>query len=186
MALDRCHDCPTILKWLLELKYEIMEQHLGQHESVQYRKVSSEKKPTWELPAPPLALPFILIRESNSIKQRSHENILPRRANENQVMGALSPDIRVSRLLVQTIQHYVMGCTIKVNIYIIIHLATDAKRDCFATYCSHVGLLKLYCRVHSSIFSTSSSLCVCVCVFIKLHITTQSGPVILVILCHSH
>ena len=30
------------------------------------------------------------------------------------------------------------------------------------------------------------SVCVCVCVFIKLHITTQSGPVILVILCHSH
>ena len=28
--------------------------------------------------------------------------------------------------------------------------------------------------------------CVCVCLFIKLHITTQSGPVILVILCHSH
>ena len=28
--------------------------------------------------------------------------------------------------------------------------------------------------------------CVCVCVFIKLHITPQSGPVILVILCHSH
>ena len=28
--------------------------------------------------------------------------------------------------------------------------------------------------------------CACVCVFIKLHITAQSGPVILVILCHSH
>ena len=28
--------------------------------------------------------------------------------------------------------------------------------------------------------------CVSVCVFIKLHITTQSGPVILVIICHSH
>ena len=28
-------------------------------------------------------------------------------------------------------------------------------------------------------------MCVCVCVFIKLHITAQSGPVILVILCHS-
>ena len=28
--------------------------------------------------------------------------------------------------------------------------------------------------------------CVCVCVFIELHITAQSGPVILVILCHSH
>ena len=27
---------------------------------------------------------------------------------------------------------------------------------------------------------------VCIYVFIKLHITTQSGPVILVILCHSH
>ena len=25
---------------------------------------------------------------------------------------------------------------------------------------------------------------ICVCVFIKLHITAQSGPVILVILCH--
>ena len=31
-----------------------------------------------------------------------------------------------------------------------------------------------------------ASVCVCVCVFIKLHITAQSGPVILVILCHSH
>ena len=28
--------------------------------------------------------------------------------------------------------------------------------------------------------------CVCVCVFIELHITAQSGPVVLVILCHSH
>ena len=30
-----------------------------------------------------------------------------------------------------------------------------------------------------------SVVCVCVCVFIKLHITAQSGLVILVILCHS-
>ena len=28
--------------------------------------------------------------------------------------------------------------------------------------------------------------CVSVCVFIKMHITAQSGPVTLVILCHSH
>ena len=28
--------------------------------------------------------------------------------------------------------------------------------------------------------------CVCVCVFIKLHITAQSGLVILVIICYSH
>ena len=34
----------------------------------------------------------------------------------------------------------------------------------------------------------TSAVCMYVCmyVFIKLHITTQSGPVILVILCHSH
>ena len=34
--------------------------------------------------------------------------------------------------------------------------------------------------------SMEALLYVCVCVFIKLHITAQSGPVILVILCHSH
>ena len=28
--------------------------------------------------------------------------------------------------------------------------------------------------------------CMCVCNIIKLHITAQSGPVILVILCHSN
>ena len=28
--------------------------------------------------------------------------------------------------------------------------------------------------------------CIYVCIFIKLHITAQSGPVILVVLCHSH
>ena len=33
--------------------------------------------------------------------------------------------------------------------------------------------------------SHTHSLCVYVCVFIKLHITAQSGLVILVILCHS-
>ena len=30
------------------------------------------------------------------------------------------------------------------------------------------------------------SVCVCVCVFIYFHIIAQSGPVILVILCHLH
>ena len=35
--------------------------------------------------------------------------------------------------------------------------------------------------------STIMCVCVCgVCVFIKLHITAQSGPVILVIICHTH
>ena len=32
----------------------------------------------------------------------------------------------------------------------------------------------------------AKGVCVCVCVFIKLHITAQSGLVILVIICHSH
>ena len=41
--------------------------------------------------------------------------------------------------------------------------------DCFGLY--HPGL---------------ENVCVCVCVFIKLHITAQSGLVILVIICHSH
>ena len=40
------------------------------------------------------------------------------------------------------------------------------------------------------ILVTKTCVCVCVClcvsVFIKLHITAQSDPVILVILCHSH
>ena len=38
------------------------------------------------------------------------------------------------------------------------------------------------------VFPALSYVCICVCmyVFIKLHLTTQSGPVILVILCHSH
>ena len=40
--------------------------------------------------------------------------------------------------------------------------------------------------LHPKVCSISVCVCVCVCVFIKLHITTQSGPVILVILCHSH
>ena len=34
----------------------------------------------------------------------------------------------------------------------------------------------------------TKTVCVCVflCVFVKLHISAQSGPVILVILCHSY
>ena len=42
---------------------------------------------------------------------------------------------------------------------------------------SHIAPINIYLFV---------CVCVCVCVFIKLHITAQSGLVILVILCHSH
>ena len=57
-------------------------------------------------------------------------------------------------------------------IYIIAH--NRAVRPCHST---HPILLALILPRY---------VCVCVCVFIKLHITAQSGPVILVILCHSH
>ena len=44
----------------------------------------------------------------------------------------------------------------------------------------------LFVRVQSSrVAKVPVSVCVCVCVFIKLHMTAQSGLVILVILCHS-
>ena len=46
------------------------------------------------------------------------------------------------------------------------------------------GLRYVFCKAPFS--WKKCFVCVCVCVFIKLHITTQSGPVILVILCHSH
>ena len=50
-----------------------------------------------------------------------------------------------------------------------------------------VDLLLLHVKtIHTYIIYVHVCVCVCVCVFIKLHITTQSGPVILVILCHSH
>ena len=52
---------------------------------------------------------------------------------------------------------------------------------------SCVRLLSLIaCECDLDICHFDVCVCVCVCVFIKLHITTQSGPVILVILCHSH
>ena len=44
---------------------------------------------------------------------------------------------------------------------------------------SHIAPINMYLFVCVCV-------CVCVCVFIKLHITAQSGLVILVILCHSH
>ena len=53
-------------------------------------------------------------------------------------------------------------------------------------YCNYSGCLML----RDSDLPPRGGVCmcvfVCVCVFIKLHITAQSGPVILVILCHSH
>ena len=48
---------------------------------------------------------------------------------------------------------------------------------------------KIYSHANSiRVMMMMMTVCIYVCmyVFIKLHITTQSGPVILVILCHSH
>ena len=51
-----------------------------------------------------------------------------------------------------------------------------------------VKLRRRWSGVRSTIISCNITMCVCVrvCLFIKLHITAQSGLVILVILCHSH
>ena len=55
-------------------------------------------------------------------------------------------------------------CELSVSVFIIRHTSAKSGR-----HCSH----------------SKMCVCVCVCVFIELHITAQSGPVILVILCHS-
>ena len=47
-------------------------------------------------------------------------------------------------------------------------------------------LLARFTSGPETIEKPGGSMILCVCVFIKLHITTQSGPVILVIICHSH
>ena len=80
------------------------------------------------------------------------------------------------------------------------HRLLPARVTCSGAYNSSY----VSCRAARRIFSRENSImacsdllhaflqligyvcvCVCVCVFIKLHITAQSGLVILVILCHS-
>ena len=43
----------------------------------------------------------------------------------------------------------------------------------------------VYYITHFNSYNYKYHIVVCVCVFIKLHITTQPGPVILAILCYS-
>ena len=63
--------------------------------------------------------------------------------------------------------------------------------------CMYVYLLKTYLCIFIKLHIITAQpgpvirvihvcMYVCMYVFIKLHITTQSGPVMLVILCHSH
>ena len=67
--------------------------------------------------------------------------------------------------------------------FITLHIAAQSGRNILLVLI--VSLL--ICHSHwSSEGGINVCVCVCVCVFIKLHITTQSGPVILVILYHSH
>ena len=61
---------------------------------------------------------------------------------------------------------------------ILITKTSDQTRVCMYV-CMYV-----FIKLH--ITTQSGPVYVCMYVFIKLHITTQSGPVILVILCHSH
>ena len=53
-------------------------------------------------------------------------------------------------------------------------------------YWYEVGMLKVPAVLMCVYIYVFMYYVVCMYVFIKLHITTQSGPVILVILCHSH
>ena len=57
----------------------------------------------------------------------------------------------------------------------------------FLSWCIFSTLTSRQSMVECSILTFSRfPPCVCVCVCVCVHITTQSGPVILVILCHSH
>ena len=56
-------------------------------------------------------------------------------------------------------------------------LITDALKQILVVYTLYYRNIYIYIYIY---------VYVCVCVFIKLHITAQSGLVILVILCHSH
>ena len=52
--------------------------------------------------------------------------------------------------------------------------------------CMYVFICMYVCMYVCIYICMEVCMYVCMYVFIKLHITTQSGPVILVILCHSH
>ena len=66
--------------------------------------------------------------------------------------------------------------------------SSSSSNLCFSiaieTWSAHVACSLL----HTIHYASSMYVCMYICmyVFIKLHITTQSSPVILVILCHSH
>ena len=63
------------------------------------------------------------------------------------------------------------GTYIYIQRFIILSSGVPGKKRLYEYYVNTTVLLLI--------------ICVCVCVFMKLHITAQSGPVILVILCHS-
>ena len=68
-------------------------------------------------------------------------------------------------------------------------VAARAKRAFLLSFLVMVYLVVIYfilCTISIVFIFCCVCVCVCVCVFIKLHITAQSGPVILVILCRSH
>ena len=62
--------------------------------------------------------------------------------------------------------------------YIILYYRTGPRTSSFVPGTVH--------STREDFFSVRVCVCMYICVFIKLHISTQSCPVILVILCHSH
>ena len=53
-------------------------------------------------------------------------------------------------------------------------------------FMSTFGLTMVYVCMHACSMYVCVFVCKYVCILVKLHITAQSGPVIVVILCHSH
>ena len=66
------------------------------------------------------------------------------------------------------------------------HFTSNGTDQCSKRFIKPPFSISRATSIDSDCCRLPTCVCVCVCVFIKLHITTQSGPVILVILCHSH
>ena len=102
------------------------------------------------------------------------------------VYVAVSPDLfPLPRLALQCVQNndrtVVTDC-VRFCVYVFAH-----NRTINPCYLHSFMLLALVTpKEESMILVSEKCVCVRVCVFIELHITAQSGPVILVILCQSH
>ena len=80
-------------------------------------------------------------------------------------------------------RRYIMGASWKAFFTLLTDRSSTIPSNIRGCYCCQSGTWSVGWtgKDQMSIYTQ----CVCVCVFIKLHITAQSGLVILVIICHS-